>query len=104
MSHNLKVGDLVEVIKSRKVPGVEDSAFVPIGTRGVVLAGEHFDDRWGVVYIHVDFSGRELWSRPEALRKIPPPQDWVKLCELDYIPHDIAKPAYFYEWSWELQP
>lgn len=44
--------------------------------------------------------GITIAAFPHSLRKRRPPQDWVKLCELNDIPRDIAKPEYAYEWSW----
>lgn len=29
-------------------------------------------------------------AEPQWLRKLPPPQDWVKLCQLDNIPREVT--------------
>lgn len=93
MSESFRVGDFVEVVLAKP------NEPITVGMRGTVV--EPYVEEWtGRVYVRVDYSGLLVYSQPKCLRKIPPSQDWVKLCELNDIPRDIAKPEYAYEWSW----
>ncbi len=73
MAETFKPGDLVEVISA--TPG----DVVKIGDRGTVCAS-------GEARVAVDYGiGELVLSLKTCVRKIPPPQDWVKLCHLNEV-------------------
>lgn len=73
MNETFKAGDLVEVISA------DPDSPVKVGDRGTVVGPSIIRG-----YICVDFAHNEyiVASRTDCIRKIPPPQDWVKLCNL----------------------
>lgn len=89
IGHN---GDALKWSGSRKIPlGTEVEIISPYGIypvrtdTGVVQAYRY---RCRVSDGHI------AMAKPEWLRKRRPPQDWVKLCQLDNLPRDIREPSH----------
>ena len=90
MSHEtFKVGDLVECVKH---PDAFVSAWRRVGQQATITclyANETIDGRpLHRLRSHVD--GKHFLCSERCMRKIPPPQDWVKLCNLTDIPREAV--------------
>lgn len=73
MAESFKPGDLVEVIST------DPGSLIRVGDRGTVIAS-------GDLRVAVDYGiGEPVMSLKCSIRKIPPPQDWVKLCHLGVV-------------------
>lgn len=83
MNESLKVGDMVEIVRLNIVKPMPGG--LTIGSRGTVVGSP--DSFWAV---QVDYGiGGLVWSARYSIRKLPPPQDWVKLCNLTDLPREV---------------
>lgn len=86
MSHTFKVGEIAEIVYSR----YHDSR---VGSEVIVVSGlqplwNRFESRTEYGYVCRFADGGTRYFLPDQLRKKRPPQDWVKLCNLQDKPVD----------------
>jgi hypothetical protein len=84
--HTFKVGDLVEILD---VGFIRPSLRRYIGLTAEVMGELIRDDKGSYHRIQVT-GGDVLYAKPRILRKIPPKQDWVRLCNLSHMPECIT--------------
>lgn len=83
---NFKVGDVVEIVAH---PDAYITSWWRVGQFGTITE-LHIDSVIGIPRHRVlsQTDNKHFRCSERCMRKIPPPQNWVKLCELNDIPRE----------------
>lgn len=81
-----KVGDLVEILDGPKF----QAQYRPYIGMQAEIVSELLADPDGLYHRIKLSNGEQLYAKPRILRKIPPRQDWIKLCRLHVRPNEVT--------------